>query len=393
MAAPPLTGLRVLDLTEFMAGPYCTAILGDMGAEIVKIERPGKGDSIRDWHGEGANPQFLYINRNKLSLTLDFKKPEGRLILLELAKTADILVENFRPTVMARAGVGYETLSEINPGLIYASISGYGYDGPYQEKGGFDLIAQAMGGLMHVTGESDGPPTSVGVPICDMGSGMWAVSGILAALHVRSQTGKGQRVECSLLETAVAYSSWSGAGFLFNQKEPARLGSRHRQSAPYQRFSTADGYIMIGCGSQRLWERFCKAMDMKDWAEDARYANIGNRVKNRAALETDIEQVLIRHGTAHWVALLDEAGIPSGPVNSYTEVFADPQVRHREMVVTCRDDELGEVPHLRMPVRLSEGEIGVRTTAPKLGEHTERILGELGFDADAVNRLKKKQVI
>ena len=389
----PLEGLKVVDLTEFMAGPYCTAILADMGADVIKVERPNGGDSIRDWHGHPRNPQFCYMNRNKRSLTLNFKTPEGREILLGLVKQSDVLVENFRATTMERAGFGYETLIAHNPALIYCSISGFGYDGPYRAKGGLDLIAQAMGGIMHVTGEPDGPPTSVGVPLCDLGSGMWAVSGILAALHQRGRTGRGQRVECSLLETAVAYSSWTGAGYLADQKEPRRQGSRHRQSAPYQRFATRDGFVMIGAGSQRLWKRLCAALGKEEWLEDPRFRENGHRVKNRPELEREIEAVLAERPTAHWVGVLDEAGIPGGPVNNYQQVFGDPQVKHREMVTHLDDEELGRVAHLRMPVRLSEGHVGVRRTAPALGQHTGEILAGLGFDEAALAGLKEKQVI
>jgi crotonobetainyl-CoA:carnitine CoA-transferase CaiB-like acyl-CoA transferase len=230
----PLEGLRVLDLTENMAGPFCTMILADMGAEVVKLERPGKGDAVRAW-GDGSerNPYFRYINRNKKGITLDYKKPEGWALFLRLVETMDVLVENYRPTVMPRAGLGYEALREVNTRLIYAQLSGLGYDGTHAGRGGFDLIAQGMGGIMHVTGEPDGPPTSVGLPICDLGTGMWAVQGILAALYERQRTSLGGLVECSLLETAICFSSWTSAQWLADHEEPTRQGSRHRQNAPY----------------------------------------------------------------------------------------------------------------------------------------------------------------
>jgi crotonobetainyl-CoA:carnitine CoA-transferase CaiB-like acyl-CoA transferase len=382
-----------MDLTEYMAGPYCTAILADMGAEVIKIERPGKGDSIRELRGNPRNPQFLYINRNKKSLTLDYKQPAGKEVFLRLARTCDVLVENYRPTVLPKAGLGYERLRAENPRLIYAQLSGYGHDGPSAEKGGFDLIAQAAGGIMHVTGEEDGPPTSVGLPICDLGTGMWAVQGILAALYQRQATGRGQRVECSLLETAVAFSSWTGANYLADHQEPTRQGSRHRQSAPYQRFSTQDGYLVVGAGNQDLFERFCRALDKAEWIKDARFLTNTERMKNRPALEALIEALFKTRPTAHWQRVLDAAGIPCAPVNTYRELFADPQVRHRQMVMTCDDPELGPVPHLRMPVRLTESAIAVRRTAPKLGEHTDAILAQLGYQADEVRGLKEQKVI
>jgi crotonobetainyl-CoA:carnitine CoA-transferase CaiB-like acyl-CoA transferase len=392
-AAGPLAGLRVLDLTEYMAGPYCTAILADMGAEVIKLERPGKGDSIRELRGNPRNPQFLYINRNKQSLTLDYKQPEGRAVFLKLVRTSDILVENYRPTVLPKAKLGYDDLIVENPRLIYAQLSGFGYDGPYQEKGGFDLIAQAAGGVMHVTGETDGPPTSVGLPICDLGTGMWAVQGILAALHQRHSTGKGQRVECSLLETAIAFSSWTSANYLADGVEPTRQGSRHRQSSPYQRFTTQDSYIVLGAGNQSLFERFCRGVGKPAWIEDPRFLKNTDRMKNRAELEALIEVLFKTQPTAHWLRVLDEAGIPCGPVNSYKELFNDPQVRHRRMVVTCDDPELGAVPHLRMPVRLSEAAVAVRRVAPKLGEHNTPILSQLGYSADQIRALQEQRIL
>lgn len=391
--AGPLRDLRVLDLTEHMAGPFCTMVLADMGADVLKLERPGRGDSSRAM-GDGSerNPYFRYINRNKKGLTLDYKQPEGKEIFLKLVAGMDVLVENYRPTVMPRAGLGYETLREINPRLIYAQLSGFGYDGPYREKGGFDLIAQGMGGMMVVTGEEDGPPTSVGLPICDLGTGMWGVQGILAALHERHRTGKGQLVECSLLETAIGFSSWTSAGWLADHKEPVRQGSRHRQNAPYQRFSTADGYLMIGAGNQAIWKRCAKALGREDWVDDPRFPSSQMRVANRAALEAELETVLRAKSTAHWIKVLDEAGVPCGPVNTYAQLFEDPQVAHREMVVHARDEELGEVPHIRTPIRMPSG-IKVRRVAPKLGQHNEDTLAKLGYDPPAITALREKGVI
>ena len=390
----PLDGLKVLDMTEHMAGPFCTMILADMGAEVIKMEKVDKGDSSRAM-GDASprNPYFRYINRNKKGITLNYKSPEGREIFLKLVKSVDILVENYRATVMERAGLGYDELCKHNPKLIYAALSGFGYDGPYKEKGGFDLIAQGMGGIMHVTGEPDGPPTSVGLPICDLGTGMWAASGILAALHERTRTGKGQRVECSLLETAIGFSSWTSAGWLAEQKEPERMGSRHRQNAPYQRFSTKDGYLMIGASNQPIWERCAVALGRPDWKEDPRFAKNTNRRANRKELEQEIEAVLAGRTTAEWVKVLDEAGVPCGPVNNYAQLFSDPQVKHREMVVYADDEELGRVPHIRSPIRLSDSFVGVRRTAPKLGEHNEAVLGGLGLGPEEIAELREKKVI
>jgi crotonobetainyl-CoA:carnitine CoA-transferase CaiB-like acyl-CoA transferase len=393
-ASGPLQGLRVLDMTEHMAGPFCTMILADMGAEVLKLERPGKGDSSRAM-GDGAerNPFFRYINRNKKSVTLDYKGAAGREVFLRLVRSVDILVENYRATVMERAELGYEALAAENPRLIYAQLSGFGPDGPYRDKGGLDLIAQGMGGLMHVTGEPDGPPTSVGQPICDLGTGMWGVQGILAALYERERTGRGQKVDCSLLETALGFSGWTGAAWLVDGREPTRQGARHRQNAPYQRFATQDGYLMIGAATQELWERCARALGRPDWIDDARFRRNADRLQHREALERELERVLATRPTAHWVAALDAAGVPSGPVNTYGQLFSDPQVRHLGMVVHAEDPVLGQVPHVRVPVRLSRSSVAVRSVAPRLGADTTEVLGQLGYSADEIGALRRARVV
>jgi crotonobetainyl-CoA:carnitine CoA-transferase CaiB-like acyl-CoA transferase len=377
-----------------MAGPFCTMILADMGAEVLKMERPGKGDSSRAM-GDGTerNPFFRYINRNKKSVTLDYKGAAGRAVFLRLVRSVDVLVENYRATVMERAGLGHAALAAENPRLIYAQLSGFGRDGPYRDKGGLDLIAQGMGGLMHVTGEPDGPPTSVGQPICDLGTGMWGVQGILAALYERERTGQGQKVDCSLLETALGFSGWTGAAWLVDGREPTRQGARHRQNAPYQRFATQDGYLMIGAATQELWERCARAIGRAEWIGDPRFRRNADRLQNREALEKELESVLRTAPTAHWVAALDGAGVPSGPVNTYAQLFADPQVRHLEMVVHADDPELGRVPHVRTPVRLSRSRVAVRRVAPKLGAHTAEVLEGLGYTPAEVEALRRDRVI
>jgi len=393
-ARGPLDGLKVLDMTEHMAGPYCTVILADMGADVIKVERPGAGDSSRAM-GDGSerNPYFRYINRNKKSLTLDYKAPRGKEIFHKLVADMDVLVENYRPTVMDRAGLGYETLKLENPRLIYAQLSGFGSDGPYRERGGFDLIAQGMGGIMHVTGEPDGPPTSVGLPICDLGTGMWGAQGVLAALYERQRSGRGQKVECSLLETAVGFSSWTSAGWLADHKEPTRQGSRHRQNAPYGRFETKDGYVMIGAAGQGIWERAAKALGHPEWVDDPRFRRGADRMRNRPALEAELSAVLMTASSAHWTKVLDDAGVPCGPVYTYAELFADPQVQNRELVVFADDAELGHVPHIRTPVRMSASDVGVRATAPKLGQHTDQILAGLGYASGDIAALRRDRVI
>jgi formyl-CoA transferase len=293
---------------------------------------------------------------------------------------------------MPRAGLGWEDLRKVNPRLIYAQLSGLGYDGPLSGRGGFDLIAQGMGGIMHVTGEPDGPPTSVGLPICDLGTGMWGAHGVLAALWERSRTGKGRLVECSLLETAVAFSSWTSAQWLVDRKEPTRQGSRHRQNAPYQRMKTGDGYLMLGAAGQDIWKRCATALGHPEWVEDARFVNGQARMKNRPALEGVIEAVLATNTTEHWVNVLEAAGVPCGPVYTYGQMFADPQIRHRGMVQTAPDAEFGEVPHIRTPIRIGDA-IRVRHTAPKLGEHNAEILGRVGVTEKELAALKAKRIL
>ncbi len=393
-APPPLAGVKVVDLTEQLAGPYCTMILGDMGAEVIKVERPVVGDTTRGM-GDGSkrNPYFRYVNRNKKSLTLNIKHPEGRQLLLNLAKQCDVLVENYRPGAMDRAGLGWEDLHACNPRLIYASLSGFGSSGPYRERGGFDLIAQGMGGLMHVTGEEDGPPMSVGVPVCDLGTGMWGVQGILAALWQRAHSGMGQRIGCSLLETAVAYSSWTSASWLANPVEPTRQGSRHRQNAPYQSFGAKDGYIMVGAASQAIWERFTDAVSHPELKLDVRFTSRQDRRENRHVLEGILTPIFATRRVAEWLEILDAAGVPCGPVNTYEQVFNDPQVKHQQMVVHVQDDELGNVPHLRIPVEMSGAQVAVRQVAPRLGQHTKEMLHTLGVDAAKHKALQKAGVV
>jgi crotonobetainyl-CoA:carnitine CoA-transferase CaiB-like acyl-CoA transferase len=389
----PLTGVKVLDLTEHMAGPFCTMILADMGAEVIKLERPDRGDSVRAW-GDGSerNPYFRYINRNKKGITLDYKAPEGKALFVRLVERVDVLVENYRPNVMPRAGLGYQDLSRVNPRLIYAQLSGLGYDGPYAGRGGFDLIAQGMGGIMHVTGEPDGPPTSVGLPICDLGTGMWAVQGILAALYERERTGKGRLVQCSLLETAIGFSSWTSAQWLADHEEPTRQGSRHRQNAPYQRMKTKDGYLMIGAAGEAIWQRCAAALGHPEWCQDPRFATNQQRMANRVTLEAVMENVLATGATEHWVAILEAAGVPCGPVYNYAQMFADPQVRHRGLVQYASDTELGDVPHIRTPIKIDDA-IRVRTVAPKLGQHNAEIFGRLGVTLADLAALREKGVL
>ena len=391
----PLAGLRVLDLTEHMAGPFCTMILADMGAEVLKVERPGKGDSSRAM-GDGAerNPFFRYINRNKKSVTLDYKGPAGREVFLRLVRSVDVLVENYRATVMERAGLGYAVLAAENPRLVYAQLSGFGPDGPYRDKGGLDLIAQGMGGLMHVTGEPDGPPTSVGQPICDLGTGMWGVQGILAALYERERTGRGQKVDCSLLETALGFSGWTGAAWLVDGEEPTRQGAAPppERAVPAVRdpgrLHDDRGRDPGALGALRPGARTAGL--------DRRPALPAERRPTPAPREP-----WRRRSSASWRRSRRPTGSRRStrracrPVRSTPtrQLFADPQVRHLEMVAHADDPELGRVPHVRTPVRLSRSRVAVRSVAPKLGAHTAEVLEGLGYTPAELEALRRERVI
>ena len=384
-----LAGLRVIDLTQFMAGPYCTLILAEMGADVIKVERPPAGDPIREWgEKDENNPQFAYINRGKRSLMLDLRSAEGKARLFSLLEDADVLVENFRPTTLERLDLGWKRLHTRFPRLIYGSISGFGRHGPAHQQGGFDLIAQAMGGLMHVTGEADQPPQSVGVPVCDLAAGMWCALGILAALRARDRHGHGQLVEVSLLEAAMAMGSWTMAGFLQTGAEPRRHGARHRQAAPYQRLATSDGHLIVGAGTQALWERLASALEHPEWTHDPRFVNNAERIAHADALEATLEAVLHAESTAHWIAVLQAADVPCGPVNSYRALLADPHVQARQLTFSLPGDDrffgkkkgekAEEKPYLqlRLPLRLSYTDLRTAHRAPALGEHDGTILPE-----------------
>ena len=305
-----------------------------------------------------------------------------------------MLVENYRPTVMERAGLGYDVLRAQNPRLIYAQLSGYGYDGPYRDKGGFDLIAQGMGGIMtrerragRAADVRRAARSAISAPAC----------GPCRASSPRSTSAsapaQGQRVECSLLETAIGFSSWTSAGWLADRQEPTRQGSRHRQNAPYQRFATGDGFIMIGAAGQHIWERCARALGRPEWLEDPRFRTGRDRMRNRPALEREMEALLVTQPSEHWVKVLDDAGVPCGPVYTYAQLFADPQVVHRELVVHADDPELGHVPHIRTPIKMSAGAVAVRAVAPKLGQHTAEVLGALGYSESDLARLRRDHVV
>src|SRR2546427_2347549 len=329
-----LAGLRVLDVTQVMAGPFCAMILADLGADVIKIEPPS-GDSTRQMPGavRGDSPSFNAVNRGKRSVVINLKVKEGRDVLTRLARSSDILIENYRPSVMTALGVGYEQVAPLNPRLIYASISGYGHSGPARNKGGFDLIAQGVAGIMSVTGEPGGPPMKAGVPLTDLGAALFALVGILAAVESRHHTGVGQHVDTSLVDAGVALSVWEATEYFSGTGVPAPMGSGHRMNAPYQAIRCADGYITIGAANERLFRRLCDVLGHPEWTGMPDFADNASRVRNRAALAERIEALTSKQPRSHWLALLEQNDIPRGPINNYEQAFADPQRLARQTEV------------------------------------------------------------
>ena len=390
-----LEGLRVIDQTQVMAGPFCSMLLADMGAEVVKVE-PREGEHSRQPElaiVPGVSASFLAVNRNKRGITLDLKQPAGVAILRELAATADVLVENYRPGVARRLGVDYETLSAINPRLIYCSISGFGQTGPYASRGGFDLVAQGMSGIMSATGVEGGPPVKVGVPITDLGAGLFAVFGILCAVRARRVTGRGQFVDTSLFEAGLALSAWEATEYWYTGAIPKRLGTAHRLNAPYQAFRASDGYFTVGAANNKLWSLFAGLLGLAPLVDDPRFSGVGDRVKNRAALEGLVEQVTRGKPRAHWLAACEAAGIPAGPIYTVAEALADPHVQARGMVQEYQHPQAGRVKTLANPVKLSKSPATLREAPPLLGEDNDAVLRELGYTDARIGELRVQGVI
>ncbi len=375
----PLEGLRVIDCTQAMAGPFCTMNLADMGADVIKVEPPG-GENTRHpgvASRNGHSGTFMAVNRGKRSLTVDLRAPEGVEIVHRLVKVSDVFVQNYRPGVAERLGVGWEDLHALNPRLIYCAISGFGGTGPYAARGGYDLIAQGMSGLISVTGEDGGPPAKSGLPISDLAAGLFGAYGILSALEYRDQTGAGQLVDTSLLEAAMALTVWESAEHWFTGETPRALGSAHRVNAPYQAFRASDGYFTVGANTDRLYAGFCRALGRADLAADARFATRPLRLRHREVLVTELEKTTVTQPRAHWLALIDAEGVPCGPINSIPEALADPHALARGMVVDLVHPGAGPIKALGIPVKLSETPGAVDRPAPLLGEHTDEILGDL----------------
>ena len=385
-----LDGIRVLDLTQVMAGPYCTMVLCDMGADVIKVEPP-TGDSTRRMPGAVGtdSPSFNAVNRGKRGVVVDLKQAAGRNTVRRLAVSADVLVENYRPGVLSRFGLGYVELASRHPTLVYASISGYGQTGPSAWKGGFDLVAQGVSGLMSVTGETGGPPVKVGVPITDLGAGLFAVSGILAALLARARTGRGQLVDTSLVDAGVALSVWEATQYFSGRGVPEPLGSAHRMNAPYQAVRCADGYITVGAANDRIFRRLCDALGHPEWATDPDHRDDEHRIRNRVALAARIEAVMTSRPRAHWLALFETRDIPCGPINNYEEVMADPHILARELVVETDHPTLGCIKTLGTPLKLSDTPLTPGRPAPLLGQHTDEVLAEVGFTTDEIGGLRR----
>jgi crotonobetainyl-CoA:carnitine CoA-transferase CaiB-like acyl-CoA transferase len=389
-----LKGLRVLDVTQVMAGPFCTMLLADMGADVIKVEPPD-GDSTRQMPGAvGADsPSFNAVNRGKRSIVLNLKSDEGRAVFMRLAASTDIVIENYRPGVMAALGFGYEALAQLNPRLIYASISGYGQTGPQRGKGGFDLIAQGVAGIMSITGEPNGPPVKAGVPLTDLSAGLFALVGILASLENRHRTGIGQQVDTSLVDAGVALSVWEATEYFSGMGVPDAMGSAHRMNAPYQAIRCADGYITLGAANERLFRRLAEVLGHADWTMRPEFADNASRVRNRQALADRIESITSQQPRAHWLALLEANDIPCGPINDYAQVFADPQVVAREMVVETEHPTLGRLKTLGSPIKMSATPPDVSRRAPLLGEHTDEVLAEAGFGSREIAAFRQSGAV
>jgi len=381
----PLAGMRVLELAQIMAGPTCGALLADLGADVIKVEKIAGGDDARGYREprvNGISAPFLMLNRNKRGIALDLKHAQGHAILLRLVRNADVLIENFRHGTMEKLGLGYDALAAENPALIYCAITGYGRDGPWADKGGFDLVAQAFAGLMAITGERGRPPVKAGSPVSDINAGLLATIGVLAAWAHRQQTGRGQIVDTSLMEAALQQTSWHAASFFATGESPGPLGSAHLLTAPYQAFATSDGFIVIGGANQTNWERIAEVLGHPEWRNDPRFATNTARMANLPGLVAAMSEVLARNPSAEWLARLDAAGVPAGPVHSVGEALSHPQTRARGMVVDLEHPEAGATKALGCPVHLSVTPAKVERPAPRLGEHTRDVLRESGY-ADA----------
>ena len=392
----PLTGLTVLDLTRVLSGPYCTMFLGDMGARVIKIEQPGRGDDTRAWGPpfvKGESAYFLGTNRNKESVTLDFKHPGGRRLLDKLIERADVLIENFRPGALERAGLDYISLKQNHPRLIYTSISGFGHTGPRRQQPGYDAVIQAEGGLMSITGAPAGPPYRLGVAIADMVAGLLAAQGILLALYARERTGRGQHIDIGMLDGVVALLTYHSSMHLVANTSSPRVGNGHATIAPYDTFRASDGEFFLAVGNDEQFRRFCEAAGLQQLPTDSRFATNPARVEHRIELAAQLEPVLTQHSRKHWIAVLTEAGVPCGEVREVAEALADAQLLARQMIESVDHATIGPMKVLGLPIKLSDTPGSVRTAPPTLGQHTSAVLTELGLNASEIDALRQQKVI
>jgi crotonobetainyl-CoA:carnitine CoA-transferase CaiB-like acyl-CoA transferase len=390
MTTGPLARFKVIDLTRVRAGPTAVRQLADWGADVIKIESP-EGDA--GLGGERHGPDFQNLHRNKRSLTLNLKAPEGVAVMKRLVERADVVVENYRPDVKFRLGVDYESLKVVNPRIVYASISGFGQDGPYIDRPGFDQIAQGMGGLMSITGEPGRGPMRVGIPVADLTAGIFAAMGILIALLEREQSGEGQWVKSSLLGAQISMLDFQAARWTIGKEVPGQAGNNHPTSIPTGVFATADGYINIAAAGDDIYRRLCKALGAEHLAADPLYATGRVRSKNRDALNEAIEAITRGRTSADWIEMLNKAGVPSGPIYKMNEVFADPQVKHLAMTRTVPHKVLGEVEVIGQPIELSRTPWSIRSATPEAGEHTDTVLAELGYSVEEISKLRAGKVV
>jgi crotonobetainyl-CoA:carnitine CoA-transferase CaiB-like acyl-CoA transferase len=375
----PLQGIRVLDLSRVLAGPYCTMVLGDLGADVIKVESP-EGDETRSWgppFTDGESAYYLCVNRNKRSIVFDFKTDHGQEVLHQLIRRSDVLVENFRPGTLARFSLDFESASRLNPKLIYCSISGFGQTGPLRDKPGYDFMIQAMGGLMSITGEPDGEPLKVGVAVADLFAGQNAVIAILAALQARTLTGRGQHLDISLFDSQVAMLANVASNFLVSGNLPRRYGNAHANIVPYQSFQASDAWFVLAVGNDKQFEKLCRAMAVPELAGDTRFRTNADRVKNREDLIGILKPIFRTRTSAEWLSALEEAGIPCGPINTLDQVFAMPQVETREMLIQMKHSEVGDLRLVGSPLKFSETPVDYKLAPPRLGEHTDEVIMEL----------------
>jgi crotonobetainyl-CoA:carnitine CoA-transferase CaiB-like acyl-CoA transferase len=386
----PLSGFRVLDLTRFLSGPYATMVLAELGADVIKIEQPGTGDDSRAMAPKvnGESVPFAMPNRSKRSVSLDLKDQRGKSIFLQLVREADLVIENFRPGVVDRLGIGYDDVKAVREDILYCSISGFGQTGPYRSRPGFDIMAQGTVGLLTMTGEAGDRPAKVGIAINDIAAGATAIYSIMAAEMLRQRTGRGQYLDISLVDSALAWTVWESGAYFASGEVPTATGTRHRRSAPYQAYRTSDGYVTIGAANERLWVRLATdALGRPGWVTDPRFATMDDRLANVAELELEIETITLGRTTDEWIAILDEAGIPCGQVLTYDQTLNDRHVLARDMVVEMDHPIIGPIRTIAPPTKFSDMDVHVRSPAPWLGQHTREVLTDVGMSTEVLDQL------